>query len=147
MLQLNKSQTTNTVAFYPDTPITGSAVSVRFTGSQDYDRHNTEFDGSVISNLNNTPWVIAQIAGTTLPSASGFYTLNVYELLPAALVEWENATFKWDQYSQTWDNAQRDPTPGDLLTTLRAFNSGSDVTPIAQYVSPNENGAYTTYIG
>jgi hypothetical protein len=73
MLQLNKSQTTNTVAFYPDTPITGSAVSVRFTGSQDYDRHNTEFDGSVISNLNNTPWVIAQIAGTTLPSASGIY--------------------------------------------------------------------------
>jgi triosephosphate isomerase len=46
----------------------------------------------------------------------------------------------------TWDDAIFNKV-GDLITTVRAFVSGSDVTPITQYVSPNENGAYTTYIG
>ena len=145
MLQLNKSQTTNTVAFYPDSPISGSVVQVRFSGSQDYDRNPSTFDGDVISNVANTPWVIAQISGSSLPSASGFYTFDVYEL-DIALLVWNTTTIDWEDANTQWQEA-KSTTTFDLLTTLRAYNSGSDVPEFTQYVSPNENGAYTTYIG
>ena len=145
MLQLNKSQTTNTVAFYPDSPISESVAYIRFSGSQDYDRNPSTFDGNVISNVANTPWVIAQISGSSLPSASGFYTLDAYELGTTVAV-WNLTTEDWEDANTNWESAVTFSTI-DLLTTLRAYNSGSDVPEFTQYVSPNENGAYTTYIG
>ena len=144
MLQLNKSQTTNTVAFYPDSPISASVIQVRFSGSQDYDRSPTTFDGTVISNVANTPWVISQVSGSSLPAASGFYTLDVYELAIDLLV-WNTATIDWEDANTQWQET-KSITEFDLLATLRAYNSGSDVPEFTQYVSPNENGAYTTYL-
>lgn len=147
MLQLNQSKTTNTVAFYPDTPITSSAiVSVVFSGSQDYDRNPTRFIGDIISNYKTTPWVISEISGSSLPNASGFYTLHIYEGIDDSPYIWNLTDVAWNLLNETWDNANF-VRAGEYLATERAFNSGSDVTPITQYVSPNENGAYTTYLG
>ena len=81
MIQLSKNQTTNTVAVLPDTEITGAIVGLRFSGSQDYNRNSTYFDGDLISNFDNTDWAIAQISGSTLPSASGLYTFDVIRII------------------------------------------------------------------
>ena len=150
MLQLNKSQATNTVAFYPDFPISSSSTEVRFSGSQDYDRSASAWDASVISNVNDTPWVIAEFSGSLLPSASGLYTYDVFELfiVTGSALIWNTKNTQWQLTNVVWnDTTSSVTTVGNKLTTTRAYISGSDVPVFTQYESPNENGAYITYLG
>ena len=147
MLQLSKNQATNTVAFYPNALITSSAVtSVYFSGSQDYDRFPSTFTGNIISNYLTTPWVVVEVSGSSLPTPTGFFTYNIYEYSVGDLYIWNLTNVDWDSLNDTWDAAGA-VTIGNLLATERAFNSGSDVPVFTQYVSPDENGTYTTYLG
>jgi hypothetical protein len=146
MLQLNKSQATNTIAFYPDIPLSVSITQIKLSGSQDYGRSGSEFIATVVSNADNTPWVIAQFSGSVLPEATGLYTYEIYELTAGPGLIWNLTNTQWQVESTIW-NATGSIGVGDLLVTTRAFISGSDVTPITQYVSPDENGAYTVYLG
>ena len=147
MIQLNQSQATNTVALYPDStysPIDPTLVAVKFSGSQDYDRFATVFSASIYSNV--SPWIVVQVTGSSVPNPSGQYTLQAYQLTATGSAIWDTDGDEWQLANTTWDNATYEEM-GDLITTVRAFVSGSDVTPITQYVSPDENGAYVTYIG
>ena len=146
MLQLNQSQATNTVALYPDSTYytTSSLVAVRFSGSQDYDRFATVFSASIYSNI--SPWIVVQVTGSSIPNPSGQYTLQAYQFIATGSGVWNTFNQEWELANTTWDDATFEQL-GDLITTVRTFVSGSDVTPITQYVSPDENGAYTTYIG
>jgi len=146
MLQLNQSQAINTVALYPDSTYytTSSLVAVKFSGSQDYDRFPTEFTSSIYSN--NSPWIVVQLTGSSVPNPSGQYTLQAYQLISTGSAIWNTDEDQWQMANTTWDDAIFNKV-GDLITTVRAFVSGSDVEPITQYVSPDEDGAYTTYIG
>lgn len=147
MIQLNQSQATNTVALYPDStynPVDPTIVAVKFSGSQDYDRFPTSFLGDIYSN--NSPWIVVQISGSVIPNPSGQYTLTAYQVTNAGPAIWNTFDEEWQLATTTWNNAIYDEL-GEVITTVRAFVSGSDVTPITQYVSPDEDGAYTTYIG
>lgn len=146
MIQLSKNQTTNTVAVLPDTEITGTIVGLRFSGSQDYNRNTASFDGDLISNFDNTDWAIAQISGSTLPSASGLYTFDVIRIITSGPAIWNTFNEQWQLADTPWDDAMYFEL-GEQLTTVRAYNSGSDVPVFTQYQSPNENGFYTTYLG
>jgi hypothetical protein len=146
MLQLNKSLATNIVAFYPDTPISASTTQIRFSGSQDYDRSSSIFDATVSSSVDVTPYVIAEFPGLLLPSASGFYSYDVFELVLGAPLIWNTTNIQWQLANTTW-NATTGTVVGNKLVSLRAFNSGSDVPVFTQYQSPDENGTYTTYLG
>lgn len=147
MIQLNQSQAINTVALYPDSsynPANPALLSVRFSGSQDYDRFPTEFTSSVYSY--KSPWIVVQFTGSFVPNPSGQYTLQAWQLTATGSAVWDTDGDQWQMANTTWDNATYEEL-GDLITTVRAFVSGSDVEPITQYVSPDEDGAYTTYIG
>jgi hypothetical protein len=146
MLQLNKSLATNIVAFYPDTPISASTTQIRFSGSQDYDRSSSIFDATVSSSVDVTPYVIAEFSGSLLPSASGFYSYDVFELVLGGAPIWNLTTTQWQLTTTTW-NSSGSLVTSDKLVSLRAFNSGSDVPVFTQYQSPDENGTYTTYLG
>jgi hypothetical protein len=146
MLQLSKGLATNIVAFYPDIPISSSATQIRFSGSQDYDRSSSVFDAVVTSNVDETPYVIAEFSGSLLPSASGLFSYDVFELELGAPLVWNLATTQWQLTTAIWNTATG-IVVGDKLVSLRAFNSGSDVPVFTQYESPNENGAYITYLG
>jgi hypothetical protein len=145
MFQLNKSEAVNTIAFYPNELTTGSAVILEYT--QSYSKTvNGNIEADVISNPINTPWIIAQFSGSLLPSASGQYDFNIYELILGAPTIWNQANIQWQLETDTWDDAGSN-TKGDLISVERAFISGSDVTPITEYLSPNENARYTVYLG
>lgn len=145
MFQLNKSQTINTIAFYPNELTTGSAILLEYT--QSYSNTVTgSIQAEVISNPQNTPWIIAQFSGSLLPSASGQYDFKIYEYVPGAGLIWNTTNTQWQLTNTIW-NAGAAPVIGDLISTDRAFISGSDVTPITEYVSPNENARYTVYLG
>jgi hypothetical protein len=145
MFQLSKAQSVNTIAFYPNELTTGSVVLLEFTQS-----YSNTVTGSiladVISNPQNTPYIIAQFSGSTLPSASGQYDFKIFEYTVGAPLIWNTTNIEWQSALTTWNNAGG-AIVGDLISTDRAFISGSDVTPITEYVSPNENARYKVYLG
>jgi hypothetical protein len=146
MLQLNKSQAVNTIAIYPNEVVTsGSELLMVYT--QSYSNTVTgSIQASVISNPSNTSWVIAQFSGSLLPSASGQYTFDSFELIASGSAVWNLDITQWQAASTNWESASG-TLLGDLISTDRAIISGSDVTPITEYVSPNENARYIVYLG
>jgi len=146
MLQLNKSQAVNTIAIYPNEVVTsGSELLMVYT--QSYSNTVTgSIQAFVISNPANTSWIIAQFSGSLLPSASGQYTFDSYELIPSGSSIWNLDIEQWQAANTNWESASG-ATLGDLISTDRAIISGSDVTPITEYVSPNENARYIVYLG
>ena len=146
MFQLNKSQTINTVAFYPNEVLpSGSEILLEYT--QSYSKTVTgSIQASVISNPANTPWVIAQFSGSLLPSASGQYDFAIYELTVGGALVWNLTNVNWESELTIWNDASS-VSVGDLISNERAFISGSDVTPITEYVSPNDNARYQVYLG
>ena len=144
MLQLNKSQAVNTIAFYPNELIpSGSDVILSFT--QSYSNTVTgSFLANVISNPQDTPYIIADFSGSVLPSASGQYNFDIFEAISTAPLTWNTTNLQWQLANINWDGS---PTKGDLISQERAIISGSDVTPIIEYVSPNENARYKVYLG
>ena len=145
MLQLNKSEAINTIAFYPNELTTGSLIVLEYT--QSYSNTVTgDIQATIISDPINTPWIIAQFSGSLLPSASGQYDFKIYDLILGAPSIWNLTNVEWQLENDTWNNAGGD-TKGDLISVERAIISGSDVTPITEYVSPNENARYKVYLG
>jgi hypothetical protein len=145
MIQLSQAKAVNTVAFYPNVlPASGSNLYVEYT--QSFDKSNGVFQGAIISNPQNTPYVIANIAGAALPDATGQYVLISRELIPAGVAVWDTDFDQWETAATPWDDATG-TTISDVISEDRAFISGSDVVPITQYVSPDENATYTTYLG
>ena len=144
MLQLNKSQVVNTIAFYPNELIpSGSDVILSFT--QSYSNTVTgSFEANVISIPQDTPYIIANFSGSVLPSASGQYDFDIFEAIAGQALTWNLTNIQWQLATSSWDGAA---TKGDLISQERAIISGSDVTPITEYLSPNENARYKVYLG
>jgi hypothetical protein len=147
MLQLSKNKAVNKVAVLPEAPVSASATDVRLDLSQDYDRSSFQVYGTIISDVNNTSWLIIDASGSFFPveTPTGLYTVNIFAGNFDFAV-WEQTAERWDTINTTWQNA------GTLLSSsfvveTRAFVSGSDVPVFTQYESPDENGAYTTYLG
>ena len=144
MFQLSKGQAVNTIAFYPNELTTGSIIQLDYT--QSYSKTvSGSFTASIISNPVNTPWIIAQFSGSVLPSASGQYIFNIYEATAVPAPIWNTTITQWQLTTNIWNFAGGN-VAGDLISTDRAIISGSDVEPIKEYLSPNENGAYIVYI-
>ena len=145
MLQLNKSETINTIAFYPNELTTGSAILLEYT--QSYSNTVTgSIEATIISNPQDTPYVIATFSGSLLPSASGQYDFKIFEYTQGGLLVWNTTNIEWQLANTDWEDASS-AIIGDQISAERAIISGSDVTPITEYVSPNENARYTVYLG
>jgi hypothetical protein len=145
MFQLSKGQAVNTIAFYPNELTTGSVVFLEFT--QSYSNTVTgSFSASVISNVADTPYIIAQFSGSSLPSASGQYNFKIFDAITAGAPIWNLTNTQWQLTNTTWE-FNGGLVPNELISTDRAIISGSDVTPITEYLSPNENARYKVYLG
>jgi len=145
MFQLSKGQAVNTIAFYPNELTTGSVILLEFT--QSYSNTVTgSFTASVLSNPVDTPYIIAQFSGSTLPSASGQYDFRIFNATIIAAPIWNTTNTQWQLTNLTW-NFAGGAIAEDQISAERAIISGSDVTPITEYVSPNENARYKVYLG
>ena len=148
MLQFNKSLPTNTNAIYLDTVNTGSGYydSLVAVFSQSYDESNGTFVVTATSIPNQyKSWLVFQNTGSLVPSPSGQYDVSIYTnlVIPAT---WQTVATAWNAYNEIWDEAGEEQ-PITLLYSDREFVSGSNEVSITQYLSPNENGTYTTYNG
>lgn len=148
MLQFNKSLATNTNAVYLDTVDTGSGYysDLVVVYSQSYDNSSGTFRLTTTSTPTQySNWLIVQNSGSLVPSYTGQYDVDIYTNEFIAAV-WNQVATAWDSFDEIWDDAG-DEQPVDLLYSDRAWISGSNESSITTYVSPNENGTYTTYNG
>ena len=144
MFQLSKGQTVNTIAFYPNVLTSGNEILLEFT--QSYSNTVTgSFIADIISNPQNTSWVIAQFSGSLLPSASGQYDFKIFNYNPVTGLIWNTTNTQWQLTNTAWD--ANPSIIGEQISAERAIISGSDVTPITEYLSPNENARYKVYLG
>ena len=147
MLQLNVSSTTNSSAVYPDVTASLGTTQVLLEFTQSYD-FSTK--GNVIANLINAPsatnpWLVFQVSGSTLPTASGQYNVNIWQFTQAAtLLTWATQNTLWNATSNTWDGSGAF-VKTQLLSTDRAFISGSNQVSTTTYLLPANGGKYTTY--
>jgi len=146
MLQLNVSSTTNSSAVYPDITASAGTTQIALDFTQSYD-FSTKAD--VIATLLNTPsatnpWLVFQVSGSTLPTASGQYNVDIYQFTQATLGTWQAQATLWNATSNTW-NGEGAITKTVLLSTERAFISGSNGVDTTTYLLPTNGGTYTTY--
>ena len=81
MLQLNRSQAINTNAVYPDVTASVGTTSIllEFTQSYDYSK-TTNVTASLANNPSSiNPWLVIQLTGSSVPTASGQYDVNIYQ--------------------------------------------------------------------
>jgi hypothetical protein len=143
MFQLSKGQPVNTIAFYPNELASGALVILQFT--QSYSNTVTgSITANIISNAADTPYVIAQFSGSLLPSASGQYDFKIFNTTTPLGLIWNTTNIQWQLANSTWDDSV---VATDQISADRAIISGSDVTPITEYLSPNENARYKVYLG
>ena len=143
MFQLSKGQPVNTIAFYPNELASGALVILQFT--QSYSNTVTgSITANVISDAADTPYVIAQFSGSLLPSASGQYDFKIFNTTTPVGLIWNTTNIQWQLANTTWDDSV---VATDQISADRAIISGSDVTPITEYLSPNENARYKVYLG
>tara|TARA_R110000744_G_scaffold238556_1_gene356071 strand:+ start:2228 stop:2689 length:462 start_codon:yes stop_codon:yes gene_type:complete len=153
MLQFNKSLATNTNASYLATVNTSSGYydNLVIEYSQSYDQSSGSFAVTAFSNpsqYNN--WLVFQNSGSVVPSYTGQYNVALYTSTGSGTQAIWNL---WDESfaatSQTWATISGSSTIElvDKLYEDRAWISGSNNVNITQYLSPNENGTYTTYNG
>ena len=147
MLQLNVSSTTNSSAVYPNVTASLGTTQVILEFTQSYD-YSTK--GNVIATLINTPnplnnWLVFQVSGSTLPTASGQYDVNIWQFTQAStLLTWATQNTLWNATANTWDGSGA-YTKTQLLSTDRAFISGSNQVSTTTYLSPTDGGTYSTY--
>ena len=85
------------------------------------------------------------MSGSTLPTDSGQYDVNIYQFTGAPeLLTWATQNTLWNATAQTWDSSN-DFVKTQLLSTDRAFISGSNQVSTTTYLSPTNGGTYTTY--
>jgi hypothetical protein len=85
MLQLNHSQATNTNAVYPDVLAPAGTTQVLLDFTQSINKNTTP---NVIATLANTvsatnPWLVIQLTGSSVPTASGQYDVDIYTFTQA----------------------------------------------------------------
>lgn len=169
MLQFNHSAPVNSNAAYPN--ITASlgttGLYLDFTQSYDFSTKGNVFATMIntVSPLNE--WLVFQTTGSSVPTASGQYNVDIYQANYTALLTWGTQNTRWIDTSLLWSQNTGGYVKGRLLTSERAFISGSNgyditqyllpvsTTPIVyglptssaviQYLSPVNGGTYTTY--
>jgi len=150
MLQFDKSAATNNNAVWIETVNTSSGYydDLELQYSQSYDRSSGSFDLSTYSAPNQyRHWLVITNSGSLAPIPSGQYDIEIYRKSGIGDGRWAFTDQVWGTTDQKWDTFGESVAVGLALYKDRAYISGSNETSIKQYLSPNENGKYTTYNG
>lgn len=137
------------ISVYPEytaSYVGNASASYTLDYVQDYDQSSGSLDLTLLNTPNKVdPRLTFRLSKSQIPSASGFYTIQIKEGL-ADRRTWGSTNVKWSAADFEWSDTS--PVAGDtILDTDRAWVSGSDVPAFTQYESPYETGTYTTYHG
>jgi len=145
MLQFNHSLNTNSNAVWPNITASVGTTVLLLDFTQSYDESTTK---NVQATLLNTvgplnEWLVFQVTGSSVPTASGQYNVDIYSAVQASnLGTWSTQATLWASTTALW-NGQGGFVKGTLLSTERAYVSGSNEITITQYLSPTSSRYYT----
>jgi hypothetical protein len=145
MLQFNRSLPLSSNAVIPGSPAPAGITDVLLDFTQSYDSSTTPNRfGTVINAVGPlTPWVVFQVTGSQVPTASGQYEVNIFAGIPAAPIgTWGTQATLWAQTNNTW-GGNAAIVKGAFIASERAFVSGSNGTDITQYLSPTSSRYFT----
>jgi hypothetical protein len=91
--------------------------------------------------------LVFENTGSLVPTPSGQYEVELWTAQGIINAVWNSTDVPWNTFDTTWQAASTEGVLGDKIYSDRAFVSGSNEVDITQYLSPNENGTYTTYNG
>jgi hypothetical protein len=146
MLQFDRSLNTNSNAVYPSITASAGITKLLLDFTQSYDSSTT---ANVEATLINTvgplnEWLVFQISGSTIPTASGQYNVDIYSAIPSSVLgTWSTQATLWANTNNTWNGQQGGIVKGTFLSTERAYVSGSNEVTITQYLSPTSSRYYT----
>ena len=145
MLQFDRSLNTNSNAVYPNVTASVGTTVLLLDFTQSYDESTTP---NVEATLLNTvgplnEWLVFQLTGSSVPTASGQYNVAIWSATQASILgTWGTQATIWANTNNTW-NGSGGFTKVDLLSTERAYVSGSNEYTITQYLSPTSSRYYT----
>ncbi len=131
---------------YLNTQYTGSLLKLYLTDS--FSGDVTPIDATIISNKTSKygGWVLYEIESKYVPTNSGQYDANIYELEISGSDIWIDATSTWTNETSDWINYSAGQTVGKLLESDRALVSGSDYDPVYKHQFEEESN-FTVYNG
>jgi len=147
MLQFDRSLATNSNAVYPNITASIGTTQVLLDFTQAYDlSKKLNVEATLLNTVSpSNPWLVFQVTGSSVPTASGQYNVDIWQYTSsAALTTWGNQATTWANTANTW-NGGGSYVKLSLLSTERAYVSGSNEYSITQYLLPANGGAYTTY--
>ena len=117
--------------------------------SQSYDESNGRFVITATSIPNQyRSWLVFENTGSLVPTPSGQYEVELWTSQDTVDAVWNTTDVPWNTFDTTWQAAtDSEGALVDKIYSDRAYVSGSNEVDITQYLSPNENGTYTTYNG
>ena len=149
MLQLNHSQATNTNAVYPSITASAGTTQVLLDFTQSYDYSTKTGVIATLANIvgPNNPWLVIQLTGSLVPTASGQYDVNIwsYTQVTGGLSTWIAQNTLFGATNELWSAGPGGVIRNTLLSTERAFVSGSNGVSTTTYLLPSNGGKYTTY--
>ena len=142
------SSITNQNAFWTDVNYNNSTVAIFLTSSFSGEGNSNAIFSSVDSAKFNGygSWILISTLGTQLPTGSGQYTINIYGATTGDQLRWSQANTKFGETAQTWGNVEGSTATSQLLSSDRAYISGSDYDNTNTY-NYQDNPVYAVYNG
>jgi len=137
LLQLSANTGSNIICVLPiQTGSYSGSLLVQFI--YDYTNSSSISEAQVITNNN---YLIMNITGSNLPTASGLYTLNFYDINLSGSLVWSTWTPIWTTLTNLWTSytGSGAPTTGSLIVNERAWISGSNDVPVNQYLYQSQS--------
>lgn len=149
MLQFKRGETTKN-AVYIEAVNTSSGYydNIGVVFSQSYDNSNKIAETSLVSAPTQyRHWLIIQNVSGSVPTASGQYDIGIWTRAAGEEGRWGFTDNVWSTSTQIWSTFGDEGALQELIYSDRAYVVGTNADTITQYVSPDENGTYTTYNG
>ena len=138
------------IAIWPETDsiyYNNASGSFSLSYSQDLDRSSGSIDLTLLNTPTSiTPRLVFSLNNNQVPRFTGYYTVTLNESLTENVRVWGQESDTWTAANYAWSSGT-DVLTTRALDTERAWVSGSDQPSFTQYVSADEDGAYTTYHG
>ena len=145
MLQFDRSLTTNSNAVYPNVTASVGTTVLLLDFTQSYDSSTTaNVQATLLNTVSPTnEWLIFQLTGSSVPTASGQYNVDIWSATQvSSLGTWGTQATLWGSTNAIW-NGTGGYIKNTLLSTERAYVSGSNEYTIIQYLSPTSSRYYT----
>lgn len=136
---------TNTL-WYDGGTYTGNIIALNFTSSYSLATERVFASVTSVKYEGNGSWIIFETNGDLLPDESGQYDLNVFNAIASGSAKWGTIQTKYSAETATWGDAEQRTVGSTLLTSDRAFVSGSDYDETNTYNYQN-NPVYQVYNG